>query len=84
MERAWKTGKEKGHNLYLKKHISRDIKEIRRNDVINDDVIEKWKMVKIKNFFGPFDRKPSREQKILLRKSLKIILKEAIINNWYF
>ena len=40
-ERAWKTDKEKGHNLYLKMHISGDIKETRQNDVINDDVIEK-------------------------------------------
>ena len=33
-------------------NISRDIKELTRNDVINDDVIEKWKMVKIKNFLA--------------------------------
>ena len=40
-ERAWKTDKEKGHNLYLKMNMSGDIKKIRQNDVINDDVIEK-------------------------------------------
>ena len=40
-ERAWKTDKEKGHNLYLKMNMWGDIKEIRQNDVINDDVIEK-------------------------------------------
>ena len=40
-ERAWKTDKEKGHNLYLKMNMWGDIKEMRQNDVINDDAIEK-------------------------------------------
>ncbi len=33
-------------------HISRDVKEIRQNDIINDDVIEKWKIVKIQIFLA--------------------------------
>ena len=43
--------KEKGHNLYLKMHIPRDIKVIRQNDVINDDVIENKKLSKFKFFW---------------------------------
>ena len=50
IDRAWNKVSKKGHNLYLKMNTSGNIKQIRLDDVINNDVIKKLKIVKIQKF----------------------------------
>ena len=67
-----KTDKDKGHNLNLKMHISGDIKEMKQNDVIKyDEVNKKWKMVKIRNFLV-FSREKVPENKNVTMKYLNV------------
>ena len=70
-ERAWKTDWKKGHNLHLKKNIPGDINELRQNDVMNYDVIEKLKMVKMLKFLVHLKENLSGNKKYYYQKVWK-------------